>query len=111
MLQLACVSYLFPSTLVHEISIKLGFSFSRPPSMLSVWLCIVSFISTHSINSWELLFFTMTHPRGTSRRGARHGADKEVVSPRKGKAVNNGYDSSVSALFCALIDDLESGQC
>ena len=52
----------------------------------------------------------MTRPRGTSRRGAGHGVDIEVVSPGKGKVVNNSHDNSVSNPIHLLTDEWESGQ-
>ena len=52
----------------------------------------------------------MTRPRGTPRRGGRHGSIHEAEHLRKAKVVNNGYDNSVSPLVHTLIEDRESAQ-
>ena len=48
----------------------------------------------------------MNRPRGTLRPTSF----KEVENPRKAKAVNNGYDSTISTHVQALIGDWEYSQ-
>ena len=99
-----------PTRKIYDIESLRTSLCTSSPSKIVVVLVHLWF---HFVNCLFLWFFAnrslaTTWPRGTPCREGRHGSVHEVEHPRMVKAINTGYDNTVSHPVPALIEDWES---